>query len=260
MHHMCEKIWQRMVHHKSRSKTEGVSGEGNWITIWPKVHFQGLTCNRNFLLTWFRIFFRGPRGIPKSLRSLSWQRALKGTDVPLSQSHTYTGETPDLLCHLCACITSDSRSRLSFWNISRYCCRPSLVRVCSSVLQLSWYLSVWILQTGRKIVVLKMTYEPRNFFFHKLFLLGKQLYPYCFWISPLIGQQVKQDEGPWGKRGDSLNHMLIYFFSFLQVFLDALPRLCPTTETAPLKSGCLFLKRVCSLPISEATVSTIVWQ
>lgn len=54
-------------------------------------------------------------------------------------------------------------------------------------------------------------------------------------------------------------HYKIYF-SFFVCVLHALPRLCPTSETAPLKSGCLFLKRVCRLSISEATVSTIVWQ
>lgn len=55
-------------------------------------------------------------------------------------------------------------------------------------------------------------------------------------------------------------YMISVFPFWVCSFLDALPRLCPTTETAPLKSGCLFLKRVCSLSISEATVSTIVWQ
>lgn len=58
--------------------------------------------------------------------------------------------TLNLLRYWCACITSDSRSRFSFFKISRYCCRPSLVRVWSSVLQLSWKdLSMGILQTGR---------------------------------------------------------------------------------------------------------------
>lgn len=36
---------------------------------------------------------------------------------------------------LCACITSDSRSRFSACSISRNCCKPSLVRICSSVSQ-----------------------------------------------------------------------------------------------------------------------------
>lgn len=191
---------------------------------------------------WFRIFFRGPRGIPKSLRSLSWQRALKGTDVPQSQSHTQTGETPDLWCHLCAWFTSDSRSRLSFWKISRYRSRPSLVRVCSSVLQLSWYLSVGILQTGRKIMVFKNDIRAKNIFFSKTILLGKQLYPYCFWISPLIGQQVKQDERPWRKRGESLNYMLHNFYFPFWVFFGCITKAMPHYWNCPSKIWVPLLK------------------
>ncbi|TNN54979.1 hypothetical protein EYF80_034847 [Liparis tanakae] len=37
----------------------------------------------------------------------------------------------------------------------------------------------------------------------------------------------------------------------------AIPRLWPTTETAPVKSACLCLKRAWSVLISEATVSTM---
>lgn len=40
-----------------------------------------LTSESHLLLMKLRIFFRGPRGIPNPFRSLSWQRALKGTDI-----------------------------------------------------------------------------------------------------------------------------------------------------------------------------------
>lgn len=237
----CKKIWQSTLHLKGRSKTEGVSGEGNWITIWPKVHFQGLTCSRNFLLTWFRIFFRAPRGIPKSLRSLSWQRALRRTDVLPSQSHTYTGETPDLLRHLCACITSDSRSRLSFWKISRYCCRPSLVRVCSSVLQLSWYLSVGILQTGRKIMVLKITYQPRNIFSSALFA-GKANVPLLLlnqssdWSTGQTGWATLRKEARALMTSD-----MISFFLFGCVF-GCITKAMPHYWNCPIKIWVSLLK------------------
>lgn len=92
-----------------------------------------LTSESHLLLMKLRIFFRGPRGIPNSFRSLSWQRALKGKDI-----------NREMIKHCLWCclkcarlqITSESRSTFSASSISRYCCRPSLVRVCSSVRQL----------------------------------------------------------------------------------------------------------------------------
>lgn len=42
---------------------------------------------------------------------------------------------------VCVCITSDSRSRFSACSVARYCCRPSLVSVCSSVSQFRRHVS-----------------------------------------------------------------------------------------------------------------------
>lgn len=50
--------------------------------------------------------------------------------------HLYLYEC--LVCvHVCMhmCITSDSRSRFSACSAAKYCCKPSLVSVCSSVSQ-----------------------------------------------------------------------------------------------------------------------------
>lgn len=61
-----------------------------------------LTSESHRLLMKLRIFFRGPRGIPNSFRSLSWQRALKGLDV-----NRETIKHCLRCCLMCACVSGN---------------------------------------------------------------------------------------------------------------------------------------------------------
>lgn len=118
----------------------------------------------------------------------------------------------------------------------------------------------------KKIMPYRLPYHvfKSNYFWHSLYWEIK-VHPFSsFWVSPLICEQVEQDQWSWKHTKPFITHSAVQFqpttFDCYSMFGHALPRLWPTTETAPTNSGWRCLKSVCRRLISEATVSTMVWQ